>query len=743
MARTRKLLIALLVAASGVGAAALAAPALVRARARDRAAVYGATVEIAKVRPSLSGVRLLGVGVTFGDAPSLRVSLDEVDVDGGPLAGVRAVSVKGGRIDAKGSRDELAAQLSKVAARRPASAGPAAAPTPVRVSGLSVAWGSPDGEVSADAVAARREAGALEASVGRLSWSRPTLSASVKGLRVSLERGAAGLRAKSVAADDVDVSAGLGTTEAATTEPATRPTLTTRANELRERATALATALGAALADGATARIERASATVKRGDDTLHVGPGVLALELGATETSLSFQSPRGASGAPPLSLTARLPRDASQPLALDVSGGPVPLSSLGVRDGDLGLSDVAKTSVEATAKLRLLPGGKELHATSRGKLRALSITHPKLAKLPVQGLELGFAYDGALYLDGSWVRVDRGELDVGTVHAEGTGELTRGERTTRIVVRGGVPLASCQGALDALPSGLAPHVAGMKMTGTFAVKGAVDFSSDAPDKAKIELSLSDECRVTHAPDAVSTERFRKPFRRMVYAPDGKRVEVETGPGTPEWVPYGAISPFMEASVLTCEDGRFHRHRGFDLEAIRNSIRENLKAGKFLRGASTISMQTAKNLYLDRDKTLGRKLEEAILTSYLEQTLSKPQILELYLNIIEYGPMVYGIGPASAHYFHSSASQLSLGQALYLASILPNPKVQHFAAGGRVSGPWMGYLHRLMRGMPKRGVISEADAQDGLAEWVVFGQPKPTRAAIEGAEEQPLLEPEL
>ncbi len=94
-------------------------------------------------------------------------------------------------------------------------------------------------------------------------------------------------------------------------------------------------------------------------------------------------------------------------------------------------------------------------------------------------------------------------------------------------------------------------------------------------------------------------------------------------------------------------------------------------------------MQLAKNLYLDRGKNLSRKLQEAILTMYLEQELTKEQILELYLNVVEFGPMVYGIGPAARHYFNAAPGELSLGQALYISSIMPNPKAQHFAPTAR------------------------------------------------------------
>ena len=99
----------------------------------------------------------------------------------------------------------------------------------------------------------------------------------------------------------------------------------------------------------------------------------------------------------------------------------------------------------------------------------------------------------------------------------------------------------------------------------------------------------------------------------------------------------------MQVAVLTTEDGAFFHHHGFNEWAIRSSLVANIKAGRFVRGASTITMQLAKNLFLSREKTLSRKLEELILTDYLERTFDKNEMMELYLNIIEFGPDVYGV----------------------------------------------------------------------------------------------------
>jgi hypothetical protein len=218
----------------------------------------------------------------------------------------------------------------------------------------------------------------------------------------------------------------------------------------------------------------------------------------------------------------------------------------------------------------------------------------------------------------------------------------------------------------DSLPQAFVPKLAGMTMAGSFSLRAGFSLDTRHPDDMLIDWDLKNHCRVTKAPPEIDVIRFSRPFRRTVYDEHGDKVEIVSGPGTPDWVPLQAISPFMEAAVTTTEDGGFRNHGGFDKTAIKNSIRDNLRAGRFLRGASTISMQLAKNIYLEREKNLSRKLQEAALTTYLEQTLTKDEILELYFNVVEFGPMIYGIGPAAAHYFDTSASDLSEAHLFFI-----------------------------------------------------------------------------
>ena len=147
------------------------------------------------------------------------------------------------------------------------------------------------------------------------------------------------------------------------------------------------------------------------------------------------------------------------------------------------------------------------------------------------------------------------------------------------------------------------------------------------------------------------------------------------GPRNPRWTPYGAVPPALRKAVVASEDANFYTHEGVDYEAIREAIKTDLRKGKFVRGGSTITQQVAKNLFLTREKTLIRKVKEIVLARRMDDALSKSRILELYLNVVELGPMVYGIGHAAHYYFGKHPSALTVRECAFLASMLPGPKV--------------------------------------------------------------------
>jgi monofunctional biosynthetic peptidoglycan transglycosylase len=141
-----------------------------------------------------------------------------------------------------------------------------------------------------------------------------------------------------------------------------------------------------------------------------------------------------------------------------------------------------------------------------------------------------------------------------------------------------------------------------------------------------------------------------------------------------QWVPYSRISNNLKRALIAAEDSKFLDHEGFDWEGIQKAYEKNLKKGKIVAGGSTISQQLAKNLFLSSRKVFWRKGEEAIITVMLEQMMSKRRILEIYLNVIEWGNGVFGAEAAARHYYKTSASSLSAEQSARLASMVPNPR---------------------------------------------------------------------
>jgi len=155
-----------------------------------------------------------------------------------------------------------------------------------------------------------------------------------------------------------------------------------------------------------------------------------------------------------------------------------------------------------------------------------------------------------------------------------------------------------------------------------------------------------------------------------------------------KWVPYAKISGNLKRALVAAEDARFLNHDGFDWEGIQYAAEKNLKKGRIVAGGSTISQQLAKNLFLSGKRTPWRKLEEAIITVMLEKMMHKRRILEIYMNVIEWGNGVFGAQAAAHYYYRSSAAALSPAQAAKLAAMVPNPRYYDAHRNAR------GLLHR-------------------------------------------------
>ncbi|MGC8796844.1 monofunctional biosynthetic peptidoglycan transglycosylase [Thermodesulfovibrio sp.] len=188
-------------------------------------------------------------------------------------------------------------------------------------------------------------------------------------------------------------------------------------------------------------------------------------------------------------------------------------------------------------------------------------------------------------------------------------------------------------------------------------------------------------------------------YRIEQWQKEGRKIKIKK-----IWMPLNRISPYLVKAVLIGEDDKFYRHSGFDIEGIKKAIEKDIKEKKLKYGGSTITQQLAKNLYLNPSKNPIRKIQEAIITWRLEKTLPKKRILELYLNVAEWGEGIFGAEAASRHYFGKSASELTAMEAARLAASLPNPLRYSPVGNSRFVERRANLIYFIMQ---KRGIIKQ------------------------------------
>lgn len=182
------------------------------------------------------------------------------------------------------------------------------------------------------------------------------------------------------------------------------------------------------------------------------------------------------------------------------------------------------------------------------------------------------------------------------------------------------------------------------------------------------------------------------------------------------WVPLEKISKRLQQAIISSEDGKFYEHPGYDLEQLQKAINESFVLKKKMRGASTITQQLVKNLYLSHDKTFGRKAHELILAITIERFTDKKKILEMYLNIIEYGKGLYGINAASKYYFNKNATNLNARESAFLAMLLPSPKKYSKSFKSRTLTPFANrIISSILLKMRQAGYIGEIEYNTQLS----------------------------
>jgi hypothetical protein len=268
---------------------------------------------------------------------------------------------------------------------------------------------------------------------------------------------------------------------------------------------------------------------------------------------------------------------------------------------------------------------------------------------------------------EGTHVRLGRADLRV-------TGEVRRAGPRFRLAL--GVDGLTARDVQRSLPPAVLGPLTDLSCRGSWDWRASVDVDVSQPDSARFTANV-----IPHGLELGSDGSHLQlgalsgPFIAEIHVPREGVVTRDLSPANPHFRTLDRISPLLQYALLTNEDGGFYHHRGFNTEAIQMAMAANLRSGTFKRGAGTITMQLARNLFLGHQRTLSRKGQEVVLAWVLEHLtgLSKERLLEIYLNIIEWGPGVHGADEAARFYFDEDAADVTLEQALFLTVVVPSP----------------------------------------------------------------------
>lgn len=267
------------------------------------------------------------------------------------------------------------------------------------------------------------------------------------------------------------------------------------------------------------------------------------------------------------------------------------------------------------------------------------------------------------------------------------------------------------------LPTGLFSNLEGIKTSGELAYHFLLDVDFALLDSLKLESELAERDFEILQYGRTRLDKMSKEFVYTAYEEGEPVRSFPVGPSWEHFAPLDSISPYLQMSVMQSEDGAFYYHQGFLPKAMREALIHDLKVKRFARGGSTITMQLVKNVFLNRNKNMARKLEEALIVWLIEteKLTSKERMYEVYLNIAEWGPLIYGAHEAAAYYFNKRPSQLTVEESIFLASIVPKPKHfrNSFTGDMKLKENLAGYYRLIAERLEKKGLISTS-AKDSV-----------------------------
>jgi hypothetical protein len=418
------------------------------------------------------------------------------------------------------------------------------------------------------------------------------------------------------------------------------------------------------------------------------------------------------------------------EPWQIDVEAASLPLAQLAPWVPVVPWHRTEAGRAHAHVHVEPLEDAGVIEVSGDASIEDFGLEHRGLAHDPIDGLSVSVS--GRTRIDFVRKRVSSPgvSLRVNDIPFSLAGSIEQDERHTAVDASVRLHSVECDGAIRVLPRSVSGTVSALSLNGTIGGTAHLALDTRRLPETVFDFDVQDGCHVLRTGFDLGVRRFTSPFVQRAQEPGGVVRAFVTGPDAPAWVPIELIPPNVLNAVIAREDGGFYRHHGFSPEEFRGALIRNVAAGRFAFGASTISMQLVKNVFLAREKTLVRKLQEIVLTWWLEQVLDKSSILELYLNVVEFGPGIYGIGPASRFFFGREPRDLTPLQAIYLATLLPAP-IPRYAnfERGNVSPVTLHRLRAYARQMGVARLMSAADADAAQHEAFVF---RPARSPVPG-----------
>ncbi len=405
---------------------------------------------------------------------------------------------------------------------------------------------------------------------------------------------------------------------------------------------------------------------------------------------------------------------DVTYPHRLSIEVDAVPLSVFG------GVLPEWVSASFANASGRVAVELDKQTINASGHISDLLLSHRVLASEPVP-LALGVELDGAWMTspDALTFLLANLRLQFRGVQARFAGRIgwrpSRGDFDT-LDLRLELSKVDCARLLLAVPEPFKRHLAGMEVVGRISGSLHLLYDRENPEATRLDVDLPPyACQVLAEP-LEADARCAKPLEQR---PDGCW---ELSPHTAAYIPLAQLKPAVTRAFVLAEDGNFFNHRGFDIEQIAHSFSENLGARRLVRGGSTISQQVTKNLFLSHERTLARKLEEVVLTWRLEHYLTKDEILEQYLNLVQLSDSAFGIQAGARQWFGKPASELRPAEAAFLAALLPAPAAyaQRLRADGRIDVALRARIDAILHRLLQNGSLDQAAYRDAIADEIAF-----------------------